>query len=200
MPHNLLLLITAPLCSALAHRHLLREFVTKGATSRVTAVYENHLRLRSAGAERKENQAQAPPSPQGTPLWIRAISLNGHISPVDLEYGQDLEIIVEYECVEERAFWIAVGIRRNDGLILHAVSMAQDWPRPMRRKGAGQVVLKIPALPLLQGEYAVVAHILDEAGVHCYHSKESSPFSIRPTESWQNEMGILRLRHQWKVL
>jgi lipopolysaccharide transport system ATP-binding protein len=169
----------------------------QGPTSQVTAAYENHLRQRSAGAEQEEQPS--PDAPRATPLWIRSIRLNDQESEVELAFGQDVVIVVEYESMEDRAFWVAAGIKRNDDLILHAVSMARDFPMPISGKGVGQVVLRYPAFPLLQGKYAVVASLLDQSGLHCYHSKESASFSIRPSETWQNEIGVLHLRHEWKV-
>ena len=104
-------------------------------------------------------------------------------------------------------------MRGGTGLLDCCGNPAERWSHPARREYGPGLVKADEAkggwtggpenpgpLPLLQGEYAVVAHILDGTGVHCYHSKESSPFSIRPAESWQNEMGILHLRHQWKLL
>ena len=171
----------------------------QGATGQVTAAYENHLREKSANAaERSETGEDS--GYVNSPLWIRSIALNGQETPVELEWGADLDILLEFECVEERRFWVALGIRRNDDLICHAVSMARDFSRPLSTKGGGAVLLRYKALPLLQGEYTVVGSLLDEAGVHCYHRKESSTFCIRPSEGWKHEIGILELDHEWQIL
>jgi lipopolysaccharide transport system ATP-binding protein len=186
----------------LCHRTIWLDHGTvrmQGVTSQVTSAYENYLREKSARAAEK-NHSGGEGGATNTPVWIRSIVLNGKEASVELEHGADLDILMEFECLQERRFWVAAGIRRNDDLICHAVSMARDFPKPLSRKGVGGVLLRYRALPLLQGEYTVVVSVLDEAGVHCYHRKESSSFSIRPAESWRSEIGILELDHEWKLL
>lgn len=168
-----------------------------GLTSHVIAAYENFLRAKSSASEEKNKTAAetAPP-----PVYIRKIALNEQEDRLSLKYKENLSIMIEYESSQDRPFFLAVGIRRNDELICHAVSMKKDNITPIQRKGVGQVRFDYFSLPFFHGEYAVVVHILDETGFHCYHSKESAPFSIVPPEKWQNEIGLLDLVHEWKIL
>ena len=115
-------------------------------------------------------------------------------------YREDLIVAFEYESFDSKPFWIAAGIRRNDDLICHAVTMARDVGRPLRGKGIGRVLLRYPSLRLLHGEYSVVGMVLDESGIVFFHRKESPTFAIVPPMEWQQEMGLVDLEHEWKVL
>jgi ABC-type polysaccharide/polyol phosphate transport system ATPase subunit len=175
-------------------RGIVRE---QGIATHVTAAYENYSREKSL----QQSQTIVPEEKQALqlPVRITAITLNGRKGPVQLEYREDLQIVVEYEASDDRFFWVAAGIRRNDDLICHAVCMSRDFPAPLSGKGVGKVALKYAALPLLYGEYAVVAFILDDTELHCYHKLQSEPFSIMPQDKWNAEMGLLELPHEWSI-
>ena len=178
-------------------RGLVRE---QGIATHVTAAYENYSRERSMqqsqpiiSEEMIEKQAHQ------LPLRITAITLNGRKGPIQLGYREDLQIVIEYEASDDRAFWVAAGIRRNDDLICHAVCMSRDVSEPLSGQGAGKVTLKYASLPLLYGKYTVVGIILDDTELHCYHKFQSAPFSIMPQKKWTAEMGLLELEHEWVI-
>lgn len=172
----------------------------QGIATHVTAAYENYSREKSIQQsqpsidedklEKQENQL---------PVRITSITLNGQKTPIQLGYREDLQIDIAYEASDNRSFWIAAGIRRNDELICHAVCMSRDFSKPLSGKGAGKVSLKYAELPLLYGEYAVVGAILDDTELHCYHKLQSAPFSIIPQNTWTAEMGLLELEHEWVI-
>ncbi len=166
----------------------------QGISTQVTAAYENYSREKTTTMPREEME------PPESPLYIRSISLNGHTSPISLPYQEDLHVLLEFESLEDVPFWVAMGIKRNDELICHAVSMSRQFTRPISRRGKGRVLLTYRSLPLLYGEYKIVASLLDKSGVHCYHTKESPSFSIIPPDEWTNEMGLLSLDYEWEIL
>jgi len=166
----------------------------QGISTQVTAAYENYSREKTTTTPREEME------PPESPLYIRSISLNGHTSPISLPYQEDLHVLLEFESLEDVPFWVAMGIKRNDELICHAVSMSRQFTRPISGRGKGRVLLTYRSLPLLYGEYKIVASLLDKSGVHCYHTKESPSFSIIPPNEWTNEMGLLSLDYEWEIL
>jgi lipopolysaccharide transport system ATP-binding protein len=166
----------------------------QGLSTHVTAAYENYSREKTAAAPSREKD------PVKSPLHIRSISLNGQTSPISFHYQEDLNVLLEFESLEDVSFWAAVGIKRNDELICHAVSMSRQFGTPLSGKGRGKVLLTYHSLPLLYGEYRIVASLLDKSGMHCYDTKESSPFSIIPPNEWTNEIGLLSLDYEWKIL
>jgi ABC-type polysaccharide/polyol phosphate transport system ATPase subunit len=175
------------------HNGTVRE---DGPATRVTAAYEDYSRERTAKGEKETAESPMLRS-EGPPVMIRSIILNGTAGPITMGYRQDLEVLLEYESLDDRPFWIAIGIRRNDDLICHAVDMSRELPEPLRGKGVGRVALLYRSLPLLHGKYYVVGTILDETRIHPYHVSQSSSFTIIPPMEWRHEVGILDLEHEW---
>ena len=73
---------------------------------------------------------------------------------------------MEVESLDEQPFAVALGIRRNDDLVCHAVNLARDGNRMFQKKGVTRVLFTYPALPLFHGQFSVLAFVLDESGMH----------------------------------
>jgi lipopolysaccharide transport system ATP-binding protein len=170
----------------------------EGPATRVTAAYESYVREKTM-VRLEHAEPGLPRGGQSMPVVIRSITLNGRSGPLTLGYGDGLTVLLEYESFDDRPFWVALGIRRNDELICHAVSMARDLARPLRGKGNGKVLLRYPRLPFFHGVFFVVGIVLDESELVYYGKKESSPFSILPPERWRSEVGLLDLAHEWEI-
>jgi len=166
----------------------------QGLATHITAAYENYSRQKTAATAREEK------IPVPSPVSITSVSLNGKKSPTRLHYQEDLEVVIAFESLHAVPFWVAVGVKRNDELICHAVNMSRHFRKPLSLKGTGKVLLRYRSLPFLNGEYTVVASLLDESTMHCYHTSESASFSIVPPNEWSNEMGLLGLDYEWKIL
>lgn len=183
------------------HKGAIQEM---GIATRVTSMYTDFLRAKmDRGPQRPEAQPSAshPTDDSPTPsIFIKAITLNGETGPISLEYREDLHIVLEFESLEDRPFWVAMGIKRNDELLCHAVSMARDVPKPLQGKGTGSVQLTYRSLPLLYGQFSVMGYVFDESMLHCYHILNSSPITIVPPAQWRQEQGLLDLDHEWKIL
>lgn len=192
-----------------------------GISTHVTAHYEDYNREKANGAnvskgsngtDKKADAVQAhaqgdSPSPDSThasgsdniPVMVRSIRLNGSTHAMELNQGEGLCVEIEYESFENIPFFIAAGIRRNDDLICHAVNMAKKVEKPLLGKGIGKVVLKYEKLPFFHGSFSMVICMMDDSGLQCFHKKESAVFSILPQEQWENEMGLLKLDHEWCI-
>lgn len=170
-----------------------------GITTRVTSAYENYLRAKTELSD-KEDIPELSLAADKIPVIIRSIKLNNHAGPITLEHRQDLNILVELESFDDRAFLVAIGIRRDGERFWHVVNMSHDGFKPLKGKGISKVLLSYRSLPLLQGQYSAVGFILDESGLHCHHKMESSPFTIIPPDEWCNEMGLLDLDHEWNIV
>jgi len=171
----------------------------QGKTSQITADYENYLRQKeNQEAESADNRPAN--EKQHFPLYIHSIALNNSLSPIEMHYNEDLRIRIEFESSFDGDYALAIGIKRNDGLVCHAVNLAKNYNYTLRGKGRKKIEVIYPNLPFLHGQYSVIAFLLDESGLHCYYKKESESFTIPPPESLQNEMGLLELKHDWKIL
>ncbi len=167
-----------------------------GSATEVTAAYENFLRKKSSAA--MDLSSKIPTLKSLFPVSIDSIMLNGKMDYLEIDSGEDLNIVFEYENPEGRNFRPAVGISRNDGIICHAVGFAYGNKQFIGIK-KGNVSFTYKALPLLHGEYKVVVSILDETGLHCYNRQDSFPFIIKPPRTWKNELGVVHLEHTWRI-
>jgi len=170
-----------------------------GRAMDVCAAYSNFLAQKTDAAA-KENQSALHGNKSQLPITIKSIVLNGQSGAISLKHREALNIELEYCNTSNARFCIAMGIRRSGEKYWHAVNMTHDGYEPLKVKGKGRVMLRYPALPLLQGQYTIVGFILDDSGLLCHHKKESPPFTIIPPPQWNNEMGLLALDHEWKIL
>lgn len=166
-----------------------------GKTTHVTAAYENYNRGKTEASE--GSVPVVPATTAALPVVVKSVLLNGSMENITLCQGEGLRVEVEYECFADLGFFIAVGIRRNDNVICHAVNMAKEIDQPLGGKGVGKVVLQYCSLPFFHGDFSVVVSILDTSGLQCFHQKESSVFSILPPDGWEHEIGLLKLDHEW---
>lgn len=170
-----------------------------GLAHHITAGYETYTREK--GQDRKPAQSPGPAKAvEKAPVIIRSITINNHNEPATLGYKESLDIIMEYESMDECSFWVGLEIQRNDGLVCHGVKMSRDISRPLCMKGIGRVKLHYPSIPLLHGDYSVLGGIFDESGLHVYDKKKSETFSIIPPDEWGEESGIIDLEHKWEIL
>jgi len=165
-----------------------------GKTMHITAAYESYNREKAGQAA--ESSSEPEPS-VSAPLAVRSIRLNGTTEPLQINSGDDLLVEIEYECFTELEFFLAVGIRRNDQLICHAVNMARDIDRPLRGPGTGRVGLHYPSLPFLHGDFAVVVSVVDPSGLQCFCQAVSAEFTVLPPDQWESEIGLLKLEYEW---
>ena len=173
-----------------------------GPAMDVTADYENYGRKKSSEGLAKTkfitpNKDDGNPSP----VVVTSVLLNGCEGALEIEQGSDLQVDIHYACMKDIDFIMAAGIRRNDALVCHITSMKRffDFPIICKAADTGKVSLLYKALPFFHGEFSVVAFAMDAYSLHCFHQKASADFRVRPMENWDNEMGLLKLEHDWCI-
>jgi len=185
----------------------------EGSSTRVTAHYEDYAREKSNPGKAHEEDASingengssdgedktTVDSDNAIPVIVKSIRLNGSLDPIELDHGDELVVEIEYESMEEIPFFIAAGIRRNDDLICHAANMKKKINKPLLGKGTGMVTLRYEKIPFLHGMFSVVAFMMDDSGLQCFHKKESASFSVLPMDKWDNEIGLLAMDHEWEI-
>ena len=171
----------------------------EGPSSIVTAEYENYARDKNLSNAEAEKLRINPGDVDDLPLLIHTIKVNGNIDKCRVRHGEDLIFDMEYESKDDRPFWVAMGIRRNDELMIHGVNIAEKLTKPLHGKGVGRIRITYPDFPVFHGEFAAVGFLLDESSMHCYHQKESARFTVMPPENWENEVGLFDLTHEWKI-
>ncbi|MBI9089862.1 MAG: ABC transporter ATP-binding protein [Desulfobacterium sp.] len=163
--------------------------------TRVTASYENWCRKRSTEGEAQAIEGRA--KNKLLPVRILNVLLNNQAGDISISSRDDLTVTIEYEMVQEVPFWIAVGFKRSDELICHAVNLSRDRAEPLKGLGRGEISLKYPRLPLLHGEFGIVVSLLDESKYHVYHRRDSATLTVLSPEAWEDEMGLLELEYGW---
>lgn len=169
-----------------------------GKTSIVTANYENYLRAKedTGGLEKNDSEAASAGELNKSILSLR---INGSQEPINVQSGSDLEVEVALSSADSEPYSLAVVIERNDGLVCHGFNLCREGGKLFNRPGNVLVKLTYPSIPLLYGQYNIIAFILDESGIFCYYKKGSAMFNIPAPEKFPNQAGLLRLDCNWMI-
>jgi len=97
---------------------------------------------------------------------------------------------------ELRPLSLGVTLTRQGGTLQAGVATHHDGLQLMGR--SGHVELELPDLSLLAGRFTLVAHLLDEHGVHRFH-EHALPTDLTVTHSG-HDLGLVRLAHQWHAI
>lgn len=190
------------LCSRAAWLHQGRIRAI-GETETVVTAYESHERDKQARlSPASDDPLSYRPAPGGgAPLRIRSVSLEGaHVDDLTyLESFRDAAVRVEIEALQARVpFHLGVVIVRNDkdnvfGTSTHFEAEA----RPLQIEGLRALVLELPGLPLLSGEYWLSVYLLDDTGLQVYDMAEQiCPFTVlNPGRG----IGLVALPYRWRM-
>ncbi len=170
------------------------RLLKQGKAVQITADYEDYCTERNTATTEEETVVEERTE---YAIRIKKIIINGTEDELMVETGDNLDIAIEYESYTDDPFIFAIGIKRNDELIVNAISMAYDQLPPLTHRGKGTVTSKYANIPLLHGSYYAVAMVLDEHGLHLYDQKTSSRISIKPHSEWKPELGLIRIDHDW---
>lgn len=167
-----------------------------GGTKEVISSYEDYLR------EKESKGAEGIPLNNGSTVRkvaeVRGITLmvNGH--PVDtlVEHSSDVEVIVDFDILEDAEVHVCFAVDRTDGICCYADSMRMRGIKPLRGSGRKNVSIVFSGLPLLGGAYKFVIFLLDETGICVFDRAESHVFKV---DTKDKEWGVCYLPHEWRV-
>ncbi|HUR29051.1 MAG TPA: ABC transporter ATP-binding protein [Planctomycetota bacterium] len=145
---------------------------------------------RAAAHESKSADAQAP-----RVIEARVVDARG--APIEsVESGEDIAVVVEWRQGDPaRNLALGIGFTRQDRTLAAALGTHLDGVE--LRGGGGRVVLELPRLALLAGQFDVALWLFDAHGVHRY---EEFVLQKRLTvRSRTKEVGLVRLEHRWRV-
>jgi ABC-type polysaccharide/polyol phosphate transport system ATPase subunit len=111
--------------------------------------------------------------------------------------GDDLLVRVRVTADDPRQpIHLLVGIHRAaDDLQCFAVSTHADGLLPLEGRSDYEVTVRLEAVPLLRGEYTVIAFVGDEHAMHVFDRRDvPSAFSMTGDKY---EIGILSVDHKW---
>jgi ABC-type polysaccharide/polyol phosphate transport system ATPase subunit len=184
--------------SALCHRALwLREgkVAALGPVREVVGDYERFLMAKSEPGAEAEPTA---PRPAG-PSRITSVHLLGAESELaTFGHGEPWCLEVEWETSEPGlSFHLGVGLNRRDGVEVTSFSTHREGLPPMRGRRRYRARLRVPALPLVKGEFTIYVFLLDETGLHIFDQQVVSRAFL--VESASYVFGLVEVEHSWDL-
>ncbi len=171
------------------------EMAMAGETSRVVAAYENYLRQREV---QKAPAAVPSQGPSAFP-WISEVRLTKGTEDLGRDQfmtGDDMTVTVRYVVPQPpTVVHVGIVIVRNDAVEVFGTGTHVAGVRLAAHSGT--VRLRVPKLPLMSGEYAISAYLLDEHGLHFYHRREGE-LKFQVVQNVQ-ALGLCHLDHRWEV-
>lgn len=94
-------------------------------------------------------------------------------------------------------FHLGVGINRIDGVEVCSFSTHLDGHPPVSGERRYRVVLDVPSLPIVKGEFSLYVFLLDHRSLHVYDQRLlRGAFSV---ESTDYRIGLINVEHAWDV-
>ncbi|HEX4965880.1 MAG TPA: ABC transporter ATP-binding protein [Thermoanaerobaculia bacterium] len=180
-----------------------------GPVADVVRDYENFLVAKSAqagqaGASGPRDQTDRPDQPappsgaSGMPARIRAARLVEPAADALYRPGEAWELEVECEADDpRRELHLGVGLNRSDGVEVSSFATHLDGLPPLVGDNRYAVRLRIPALPLVKGEFTLYIFLMDEGGLHVYDQRVLP--NVFTVHSPSYAFGIVRIDHAWDL-
>ncbi len=170
-----------------------------GDSEAVVTAYEAHERAKLGGAGNDFDRAYRPSQPSTAPIRIKSVAVideQGQTVQIR-QTGQTLGIAVTVEIATVGAFHVGVAVVRGqkDNVFGTSTHFGAE-PQPLRGLGEQRLVLWLPQLALLSGEYAVSVYALDDSGLQVFDLAEQiCPFTVSHPHQ---EFGVVGLPFRWE--
>ncbi|HXU34577.1 MAG TPA: ABC transporter ATP-binding protein [Thermoanaerobaculia bacterium] len=94
-------------------------------------------------------------------------------------------------------FHLGVGINRTDGVEVCSFSTHLDGLPAVSGERSYRIVLDVPALPIVKGEFSLYVFLLDHRSLHVYDQRPlRAAFAV---ESADYRIGLINVEHAWDV-
>ncbi|MDP9190944.1 MAG: ABC transporter ATP-binding protein [Acidobacteriota bacterium] len=171
--------------------------VRYGPSLDVVHEYETFLRERD-----REKPASTPEvSEAGTPVRLREIVVCDATGlPRDrFARGEDVHVRLRIESdVAKQPVHVLVGIHREaDDMQCFAVGTHADGLPPLSGRTEYEMTVRLLDLPLLRGEYSIIAYVGDEHAITVFDRRD-----VRPAFSMTGdrfEVGMISVEHRWDL-
>jgi hypothetical protein len=136
-----------------------------------------------------------------SPIRIKSMSIENQFgeSGTLFRTGDDLHIRVQISSdISSQPIHLMAGVlRAADELQCFAVGTHSDGLPPLSGQSEYEIVVKLHALPLLRGDYAVVLFVGDENAMHVFDRRDLRPaFSVSGD---RYEIGMIAVSHEWEI-
>ncbi len=170
-----------------------------GGARDVIADYERYLLAKSAAPSAVDTAPSAEPAaPTPGPARLAAVTVLTERRDEACRAGDRWGLLVEWECDDPAlAFHLGVGVNRSDGTEVFSCTTIGSPGFPVAGARRHRVLLEVPRLPLVKGDFDVYVHLGDENGLHVYDRDRLSPgFSVR-NEAYS--FGLVQVEHSFTV-
>jgi lipopolysaccharide transport system ATP-binding protein len=151
----------------------------------------------------KQTAAEGEPQPDRppTPVRIREVTVCDRSgAPRDLfARGEDIHVRLRVESDDAaQPVHVIVGIHRSaDDLQCFAVGTHADGVAPLSGRHDYEVVVKLEDVPLLRGDYSIIAFAGDENAITVFDRRDVRPAFSMAGDRY--EIGLIGIRHRWQV-
>jgi len=171
-----------------------------GDAAEVTHAYASHQRdhLEHDAAWRERLRAEREGRPADAPGIVDA-RLVDPLSGREVRHvrtGDPLEVRVWWRSPRSEPVQVGVAFLREDRTLCAGTVTHVDGFAPQGRSGCS--ALRFPSLELLSGQFLVLVVLFDGSGVHRW--QELLVRDNLVVSAGTREIGLVRLRHQWKAL
>ncbi len=168
-----------------------------GPSLDVVHEYETFLRER----DRERPASSHEVSEAGTPVRLREIVVCDAAGlPRDrFARGEDVHVRLRIESdVPKQPVHVLVGIHREaDDLQCFTVGTHADGLAPLSGRTEYEMTVRLQDLPLLRGEYSIIAYVGDEHAITVFDRRD-----VRPAFSMTGdrfEVGMISVDHRWEL-
>ena len=165
-----------------------------GPTGPVIRQYENFLLEKTRAAEPEEWVEESPGPVRLVDTTLRRA--DGEEASGTFEHGEPWTLDITWESENPALeFHVGASIDRVDGVQVAVFSTSHDQRPAMSGQTQYRLLLELPSLPLMNGEFSVYVYITDQHALHVYDRKLlRGVFSLTGN---QFEVGLIRIPHQW---
>ena len=167
-----------------------------GAAVEVVHAYEDFLRERDRQAPATET---APRREGRTPARIAEIAVLDSAGNRRDRFGRGEDIDVRLRIEAESAaqpLHVLVGIHRStDELQCFVVGTHDDGLPPLSGRTEYEVTARLRGVPLLRGEYAIIAFVGDEHAITVFDRLDARPGFTMTGDRF--EVGVIEIGHEW---
>jgi ABC-type polysaccharide/polyol phosphate transport system ATPase subunit len=169
-----------------------------GPSVDVVHQYETFLRERD-----RELPASEEPvvETRGTPVRLREIIVcdSAGLPRDQFGRGEDIHIRLRIDSDDpSQPVHVLLGVHRDaDDLQCFTVGTHSDGLPPLSGRGEYELTVRLHDVPLLRGEYSIIAYVGDEHAITVFDRRDVRPaFTMRGDRF---EVGLLAIDHQWEL-
>lgn len=174
---------------------------SQGPSQAVVEAYESYLMQREKRRLAPGSEAAWTPATaggrRGRLTAVRVLALDG--APAEaVAPGSGFQVAIEAESADPTtAFHVGVAVDTQDGRCVFAATTHFDGVAPLAGATRYEIHLRVPALPVASGTFAVSGFLFDEHGLHTYDQVVVPAALCVEGARWTP--ALLELDHEWIV-